>query len=293
MSESKTEPNGILVIDKPPGWTSHDVVAKCRGILGTRKVGHSGTLDPDATGVLVLGVGKCTRILQYLTGLPKRYVGEIVLGTETTTLDASGEVTATFDMSSVTLKEVKAAAAQLTGDINQVPPMVSALKVEGRRLHEIAREGREIERQPRPVTVYQFDVIETDYSHVFRCDIRCSTGTYIRSLAADLGKLLKGGAHLTNLRRLSVGSFSVEEARPIEDPVLISAAAGLRDFKEVRVTEEVAIEVGYGKVLKRERLGVDDGSGPWPVLDLQGNLLAVYEPHKTGVKPAVVLVGPS
>ena len=109
------------------------------------------------------------------------------MGTETTTLDASGEVTATFDMSSVTLKEVKVAAAQLTGDINQVPPMVSALKVEGRRLHEIAREGREIERQPRPVTVYQFDVIETDYSHVFRCDIRCSTGTYIRSLAADLG----------------------------------------------------------------------------------------------------------
>ena len=139
MSESKTEPNGILVIDKPPGWTSHDVVAKCRGNLGTRDVGHSGTVDPDATGVLVLGVGKCTRILQYLTGLPKRYVGEIVLGTETSTLDASGEVTATFDMSSVTLKEVKAAAAQLTGDISQVPPMVSALKVGGRRLHEITR----------------------------------------------------------------------------------------------------------------------------------------------------------
>ena len=143
------------------------------------------------------------------------------------------------------------------------------------------------------MTVHQFDVIETDYSHVFRCDIRCSTGTYIRSLAADLGKLLQGGAHLTNLRRLSVGSFSVEEAHPIEDPVLISAAAGLRDFKEVRVMEEVAIEVGYGKVLERERLGVDDGSGPWPVLDLQGNLLAVYEPYKTGVKPAVVLVDPS
>ena len=293
MSESKTEPNGILVIDKPPGWTSHDVVAKCRGILGTRKIGHSGTLDPDATGVLVLGVGKCTRILQYLTGLPKRYVGEIVLGAETTTLDASGEVTATFDMSSVTLKEVEAAAAQLTGDINQVPPMVSALKVEGRRLHEIAREGREVERQPRPVTVYQFDVIETDHSHIFQCDIRCSTGTYIRSLAADLGKILNGGAHLTNLRRLSVGSFTIEEAHPIEDLVLISPAAGLRDFKEVRVSEEVAIEVSYGKVLEREQLGVNDGSGPWPVLDLQGNLLAVYEPHKAGVKPAVVLVGPS
>jgi tRNA U55 pseudouridine synthase TruB len=105
--------------------------------------------------------------------------------------------------------------------------------------------------------------------------------------------MLKGGAHLTNLRRLSVGSFTVEEAHPIENPVLISPAAGLRDFKEVRVAEEVAIEVSHGKVLKRERLGVDDGSGPWPVLDLQGNLLAVYEPHKTGVKPTVVLVGPS
>ncbi len=292
MSGTKVEPNGIAVIDKQPGWTSHDVVAKCRGILGTKKIGHSGTLDPDATGVLVLGVGKCTRILQYLTALPKHYVGDIVLGAETTTLDASGEVTATFDMSSVTLSEVKKAATQLTGNINQIPPMVSALKVDGRRLHEIAREGREVERQPRPVTVHQFNVTSTDHPLIFRCDVRCSTGTYIRSLAADLGKLLEGGAHLINLRRLSIGSFTVEEANPVENPILLPPSEGLRDFQEIRVTKEVAIDVSHGKVLKREHLGVDSGVGPWPVLDVEGNLLAVYEPHKDAVKPTVVLASP-
>ncbi len=292
MNETQSEPNGIAVIDKQPGWTSHDVVAKCRGILGTRKIGHSGTLDPDATGVLVLGVGKCTRILQYLSGLPKHYVGEIVLGAETTTLDASGEVTATFDMSSVTLTEVQEAASQLTGNIDQIPPMVSALKVDGRRLHEIAREGQEVERQPRSVTVSQFDIAPTDHPLIFRCDVRCSTGTYIRSLAADLGRLLQGGAHLTNLRRLSIGSFTLDEANSVENPVLLPPAAGLRDFQQVRVAEEVAIDVSHGKVLERERLGVDSGAGPWPVLDIEGNLLAVYEPYKNTVKPTVVLVSP-
>ena len=132
-------PDGVAVVDKPTGWTSHDVVAKSRGLLGTRKVGHSGTLDPDATGVLVLGVGRATRLLTFLSGLDKRYVGEVVLGTATSTLDAAGEVTGTWDMASVGLDEVRRAAVGLTGQIDQVPPMVSAKKVDGRRLHELAR----------------------------------------------------------------------------------------------------------------------------------------------------------
>ena len=155
---SSAGPHGVVVIDKPAGWTSHDVVAKSRGVIGTRKVGHSGTLDPDATGVLVLGVGHATRLLRFLTVLPKRYEGEIVLGTETTTLDAAGEITATHDMSRVTDDQVRAAANRLTGDLMQVPPMVSAIKIDGKRLHELAREGKEVDRPPRPVRVDRFDV---------------------------------------------------------------------------------------------------------------------------------------
>ena len=153
VSRAKPSPhNGLVLVDKEVGWTSHDVVAKARGVLGTRKVGHAGTLDPPATGLLLVGVGSMTRLLRFLTALPKTYVGEIVLGTETDTLDDTGETTATFDMDGVTLADVRAAAADLTGDILQMPPMVSAVKVDGKRLHELAREGKEVEREARPVT---------------------------------------------------------------------------------------------------------------------------------------------
>ncbi len=150
--------DGLVVIDKPTGCTSHDVVARCRRIFSQKKVGHAGTLDPDATGVLLVGLGQATRLLQWLTALPKRYTGEVVLGIATNTLDAGGEVTGKWDMSTVTLEAARAAAAQLTGEITQVPPMVSALKVGGRRLHELARAGVEVERAARPVTVGRFDV---------------------------------------------------------------------------------------------------------------------------------------
>ncbi len=291
MTDRPAGPDGIVVVDKPAGWTSHDVVARSRGVLGTRKVGHSGTLDPDATGVLVLGVGRATRLLRFLTVLPKRYTGTIVLGTETSTLDAAGEVTAVHDMSGMTAEQVAAAAAGLTGAIEQVPPMVSAIKVDGRRLHEIAREGGEVDRAPRPVTVYRFDVAPTDDPLRWSCDVECSSGTYVRTLAADVGTALGGGAHLTGLRRRSVGSFTEDEAHPIESPVLLPPAAGVRDLAAVTVGDEVAVDVGHGKVLDLERLGGPSGDGPWAVLDGAGTLLAVYEPHKGRAKPAVVLVG--
>src|SRR5688572_30721126 len=194
-------PHGLAVIDKPPGWTSHDVVAKLRGVLGTRKVGHAGTLDPDATGVLLVGVGRVTRLLRYLSEAGKAYEGEIVLGVETSTLDAAGEVTATHDMSAVTGEQVLAAAAGFLGAIEQVPPMVSAIKVDGKRLHQLAREGIEVERKARPIAIERFDVSPTDDPLVWRCAVDCSSGTYIRSLAADLGTALGGGAHLRALRR--------------------------------------------------------------------------------------------
>ncbi len=209
--------NGLVLVDKEVGWTSHDVVAKSRGILGTRKVGHAGTLDPPATGLLLVGVGTMTRLLRFLTALPKTYVGEVVLGTETDTLDDTGEVTATYDMAGVTLADVRQKAEALTGDILQVPPMVSAVKVDGKRLHELAREGKEVERAARPVTIHAFDVGEPVEAGVFPVEVTCSSGTYIRTLAADLGAALGGGAHLRNLRRTAAGSFTVDQAHRIDD----------------------------------------------------------------------------
>ena len=159
-----TGPTGFAVIDKPQGWTSHDVVAKARGVFGTRKVGHSGTLDPDATGVLLLGVGKATRILRFLDGQTKAYTGDIRFGSETDSLDSTGVVTATYEMEPINLEAARTAAKQLTGDIMQVPPMVSAKKVDGKRLHELAREGIEIERDPVPISVYRYELEATDLS---------------------------------------------------------------------------------------------------------------------------------
>ncbi len=282
--------HGVAIVDKDAGWTSHDVVAKARGILGTRKVGHSGTLDPDATGVLVLGVGRATKLLRFLQLLPKSYECEIVFGTETNTLDAAGEVTATYDMT-VDPAEATAATAQLTGDIQQVPPMVSAVKIDGKRLHELARKGIEVDRPPRPVTVYRYDVEPTDDPLVYRAFVDCSSGTYVRVLAADLGHALGGGAHLRKLRRTSVGAFTLADATSLEDVTVIPMAEAVRGFPIVRVDEATEAAIRVGAVLDSAALGVA-GTGPWPILSPTGELLAMYEPFGDGrVKPVVVLVG--
>lgn len=276
--------DGLVVVDKQPGWTSHDVVAKCRGIFGQRRVGHSGTLDPDATGVLLVGLGRVTRLLRFLTDLPKSYVGEVVLGTETSTLDAAGEVTATHDMAAVTLADVQQAAAQFHGDILQIPPMVSAVKIGGRRLHELAREGKEVERQPRPVTVHRIEAEATDDAAVYRLHVDCSSGTYIRTLAADIGHALGGGAHLRNLRRTAIGSFTLEQAAWLDGLRVLGPAEALRDYPSITVDPD---EIANGKVVDLEL------QGPTAVLARDdGRLLAVYEPHPKDpakAKPAVVL----
>jgi len=282
------------VVDKAAGWTSHDVVAKARGSLSTRKVGHSGTLDPDATGVLVLGVGRATRLLRYLTALGKTYEAEIVLGAETTTLDAAGEVVATHDMAGVTIDDARrVVAGQLTGEILQVPPMVSAVRVGGRRLHELAREGVEVERDARPVTVSSFTVEDVPgQPGVLRAVVECSSGTYVRVLAADLGRALGGGAHLRALRRTAVGGFGLADAVALDAlsvDVLLPIAAAVGHLPTVVVDEEVSSAVGHGKVVDRKVLGVD-GDGPWAVTDQGGTLLAVYASHKAEtVKPEMVL----
>ena len=278
--------HGFLVIDKPVGVTSHDVVDVVRRRLGERRVGHGGTLDPDASGVLLVGVGHVTRLLTFLVGHDKRYVGEVVLGVETSTLDASGDVTTRYAMGPVDVAEAQRLATEhLTGPILQVPPMVSALKIGGRRLYELAREGIEVPRAPRPVTVHRFEVRSGPEPGVLTVDVTCSAGTYVRSLAADLGRLLGGGAHLRHLRRLASGGFGVEEAASPDVAVLRPALDALRDFPVVAVDADTGSVVANGRVLPRW-----DGPGPWAVVGSDGGLLAVYEAFRAGeAKPVVVL----
>lgn len=278
--------HGLCVVDKPAGVTSHDVVGMLRRRLGERRVGHAGTLDPDATGVLLVGVGSVTKLMRFMTAMGKTYTAEVVLGTSTSTLDASGEITGQWDMSGVTLEQARAAVAEhLVGPIQQIPPMVSAVRIDGRRLHELAREGIEVDRPPRSVTVHAFDVEPTGEAHVLAIRVECSSGTYIRTLADDLGRLLGGGAHLRNLRRTAVGSFTDGEARPPDESALLPPWMAMRDHQLVVVDEPVAAMVAHGRVLPRF-----DGDPPWGVMNAAGDLLAVYEAFGADdAKPAVVL----
>jgi tRNA pseudouridine55 synthase len=233
-----------------------------------------------------------TRLLRYPGALPKTYVGEVVLGTETSTLDDEGDVTATYDMSGVTLEDVRRVAEQFVGDIEQVPPMVSAVKVGGQRLHKLARAGEEVEREPRPVTVYSLTVDKESEPGVFRVSVTCSQGTYVRVLAADIGAALGGGAHLRRLRRTAVGEFSIDEARPLEaltEDAVLAPLEAMRAYPSVTVADDVAADVAHGKVLPIETLHAD-GEGPWSVVGPGGDLLAVYERYDDErVKPAVVI----
>ncbi len=287
--------SGVVAVDKEAGWTSHDVVARCRRIFGQRRVGHAGTLDPDATGVLLVGLGRVTRLLRFLTALPKTYTTDIVLGAATSTLDASGEVLRTYDMTHVTPEMVRAAAAALTGEIEQVPPMVSAVKVGGRRLHELARQGIEVKRPPRAVRVYRFDTEpDPDRAGVYRAEVQCSSGTYVRVLAQDLGRALGGGAHLANLRRTRIGSFGPAEMRTLDQigpGAVLTPAEAMRDLDAVTVAPDAVASIRTGLPLDKVPLGAT-GDGPWALLDGAGILLAVYEATDTDrIRPAVVLAG--
>ena len=230
-------------------------------------------------------------MLQFLTGLPKSYKGEIVFGEETSTLDSSGEVTHIHDMSGLALSDVRKATKCFLGEIEQIPPMVSAVRIKGKRLYEIAREGNEIDRPARSVRVDRFEVYPTEDSKVYEVFVDCSSGTYIRSLAADLGSVLGGGAHLRNLRRTRVGSFGEDEALPLEEIVLQKPIEGMRDFEMVRVDEDTRKEVSYGRVFDPKRLELEK-EGPWALVDYSGQLLAVYKEHGDSIKPVVVIVDP-
>jgi tRNA pseudouridine55 synthase len=288
--------DGLVVVDKPGGCTSHDVVARLRRVYGQRRVGHAGTLDPDATGVLLVGLGRATRLLRFLQDQGKRYRGDVVFGVATSTLDAAGDVLDRRPLP-VSREQLAAVIPRFVGDVQQVPPMVSALKVGGRRLHDLARRGEEVERAPRPVRIESLTVeaFEPGPYPVATIVVECSTGTYVRSLAADLGAALGGCAHLGALRRLQVGSFTLDEAHPLDavaadpDRVLLPPAAAVRDLERIVVDAEQAGAVRHGMTFPCSTLDGSLGPGPFAVVDPHGALLAVYERRRAAVKPAVVL----
>jgi tRNA pseudouridine55 synthase len=289
--------DGLVVVDKPAGCTSHDVVARLRKAYGQRKVGHAGTLDPDATGVLLVGLGRATRLLRYLSEAGKAYAGRIVFGVATSTLDAGGEVVDQQPMP-ITRDDVERVLPRFVGDIEQLPPMVSAVKVGGRRLHELARAGEAVERAPRAVHVDRFDVVAFEPGPYPEADVEveCGSGTYVRSLAADVGAALGGCAHLSALRRTRVGSFTLAEARPIEaveaapaDAVLPLTTA-MRDLERVDVDTEQARAVSHGVSFAAGAL-VTRGGGPYALVDPEGSLLAVYDTRGAALRPAVVVAG--
>jgi tRNA pseudouridine55 synthase len=281
--------HGFLLIDKPAGITSQGLVGQLRKKFNERQVGHAGTLDPDATGLMLIGVGRATRLLTFLVGMDKTYEGELTFGARTDTLDAAGKVIETFDMPDFVSTDVESCITKnLTGDIMQIPPMVSAIRVEGKRLHQLAREGIEIERTPRAVTISRFDVTPTSDPRTWSFAIDCSSGTYIRSLADDLGRLMGGGAYLKTLRRTRVGPFSISSATNVEHALLSNPLDAVAHMSRVEVDDSTKARVLHGSVLDRADLFA--GDGPWAVCDLAGELLAIYEPHREStVKPAVVI----
>ena len=291
--------HGLVVVDKPAGCTSHDVVSRLRRIYGQRRVGHAGTLDPDATGVLLVGLGRVTRLLRFLQVETKAYHGEVVFGVATVTLDAAGDVVDRVPMP-ITAADVEGALGRFRGEIDQLPPMVSAVKVGGRRLHELARAGEDVERPVRHVRVdrLEMEAFEPGPYPVAAIVVECSSGTYIRTLAADLGTSLGGCAHVRGLRRLRVGSFTIDEAHPIEavegdpDVAVLAPGAAVRDLERIEVDAEQARAVTHGVMFPASLLSTSPSPGPFAVLGPDSDLLAVYERSGVALKPAVVLSAP-
>ncbi len=284
---------GFLAVDKPGGITSHDVVARVRRLTRIKKVGHAGTLDPMATGLLVVAVGPVTRLIRFVQEAEKEYVAEICFGIATDSLDADGEVIETSPMP-VSAEEVEGALPGFLGRIEQVPPMVSAVKKDGVRLHELARRGIEVEREARTVTIHHLAMEGFVPGEHPTATIRvgCSTGTYIRSLGDDIARSLGGRAHLTALRRTTIGSTSVDDAMPLDQLTpenigahLVDPADALADLPAVTVDRVGSEAVGHGRPLP----------GPVPdgdfvrVLDEEGGLLAVYRPDGQMLRPEIVL----
>nr|WP_281379962.1 tRNA pseudouridine(55) synthase TruB [Nocardioides ginsengisegetis] len=282
----------MVVVDKPGGMTSHDVVSRVRRLAGTRKVGHAGTLDPMATGVLVLGVNRATRLLGHLMLTEKAYSATIRLGEATTTDDAEGETTAVVDASHLDEAVVRGCLAEFVGDIEQVPTAVSAIKVDGKRAYQRVRDGEEVELKARPVTIHELEVVDVRVvgAHVdVDIAMRCSSGTYVRAVARDAGARLGVGGHLTALRRTAVGPYDLGVARTIEEltdefVMLPIADAARAAFPARDLDETQASDVRVGRPL-----GIDV-DGLTAVFAPEGEFLALYEPRGDVARPVAVFV---
>ncbi|MGA1023630.1 MAG: tRNA pseudouridine(55) synthase TruB [Aquiluna sp.] len=279
--------SGIALIDKQQGFTSHDVVAKLRKLLGTKKIGHAGTLDPMATGLLLLGVGSGTKLMQFLSGLDKTYEATIRLGASTSTDDAEGELGQAQDASKISNDELAREIFKLTGNIEQVPSSVSAIKVDGKRAYDLVRAGEEVVLKSRSVTVSRFEVIGEPsvvgkYLDI-NVEVDCSSGTYIRALARDLGDALGVGGHLTALRRTRIGAYEVSNASDIaQEPTLVTNVEVLKMLMpEVAISPQQEIDLRHGKRLALEIAGMSCATA-------NGRLVAVIEPVGSEAKSAVV-----
>ena len=279
--------SGIALIDKQQGFTSHDVVAKLRKLLGTKKIGHAGTLDPMATGLLLLGVGSGTKVMQFLSGLDKTYEATIRLGASTSTDDAEGELGQAQDASRISNDALAREIFTLTGNIEQVPSSVSAIKVDGKRAYDLVRAGEEVVLKSRSVTVSRFEVIGEpsvvgQYLDI-NVEVDCSSGTYIRALARDLGESLGVGGHLSALRRTRIGAFEVSNASGIsEEPTLVTNVEVLKTLMpEVAISPQQEIDLRHGKRLALEIAGMSCATA-------NGRLVAVIEPVGSEAKSSVV-----
>lgn len=298
-------PSGLVLIDKPAGWTSHDVVAKTRRLAGTRKVGHAGTLDPMATGLLILGVESATKLLTYIVGADKTYQATIRLGASTVSDDRESEfveLAAPGAIASLTIEQIKTQIEKLTGKIEQIPSSVSAIKVDGKRAYSMVRSGQEVELKARPVTVTRFEVIgeprvvrseNNDFLDI-DVEVDCSSGTYIRALARDLGQALGVGGHLTSLRRTRIGEYSVEQAQNIEAltreespeslAVLPLAEAARAQFAVRVLSQQDVIDLGHGKRLAHNGESEAEFAG----IDEVGRLIAILQRSGSQIKSVVV-----
>ena len=279
--------SGIALIDKQQGFTSHDVVAKLRKLLGTKKIGHAGTLDPMATGLLLMGVGAGTKLMQFLSRLDKTYLATIRLGASSSTDDAQGELGESRDASQVSREQLEAEILKLTGNIEQVPSSVSAIKVDGKRAYDLVRAGEEVVLKSRSVTVSRFEIVgEPQVVEKYldiNVEVDCSSGTYIRALARDLGEALGVGGHLTALRRTRIGSFEVSNAREIaQEPTLVTNLEVLKTLMpEVAISQQQEIDLRHGKRLALE---ISEAS----CATANGRLVAVIEPVGSEAKSSVV-----
>lgn len=279
----RSSAEGLLLIDKPSGMTSHDAIDAVRQALSTKRVGHAGTLDPMATGLLLVGVGRATRLLRFLGALPKTYEGTICLGVETNTLDAAGEVTRVAPVA-VGEPDVRNAAASLVGELTQQPPAFSAVKVGGIRLYEAAREGRELRVEPRRIRVDSFDIERFDGRDA-DFHLTCGSGTYVRVLAADIGAALGCGAHLSRLRRTRIGSFDVRDASSPESPgAPQSLERAVAHLPAIKVGPDESVAAGHGRPL-----GPAGFIGPYGVFAPDGHLVGIYEDDGAKARPRVII----